>query len=100
MHVVLELHENHDSGNACGSGKGSTKSTLPGIILIQIVYFFHLFYRSLVLNLPVPSVAGVKGESFFFRLKEFFWRLFYVQIGILQYVSRFQIYAKLYVTCM
>ncbi len=35
-----------------------------------------------------------KGRLIFFRLWIFFWCLFYVQIGVLQFVSRVQFYAK------
>ncbi len=63
-----------------------TICTLPETVLMQIVYFFHVFCRSLVLILPVPRVPGVQRGSIFFRLKEFFWWSFYVQIGLLQFV--------------
>ncbi len=33
-------------------------------------------------------VPGDKGGSIIFRLRIFFWRLFYVQIDVLQFVSR------------
>jgi hypothetical protein len=42
-------------------------------------------------------VPGDKGGPIFFRL-DFFWRSFYVRIGVLQFVLRVQFYAKLNVT--
>ncbi len=39
-------------------------------------------------------VPGDKGGPIFFRLQNYFRRSFYVQIGVLQFVSRVQFYAK------
>ncbi len=43
-------------------------------------------------------VPGDKGGSIFFRLRIFFWRSFYVQIDVLQFVSHVRFYAKLNVS--
>ncbi len=53
----------------------------------------RLFF-SLVLILSILAYLGIKGDLFFCRLKDFFWRLFYVQIGVLQFVSQDRFYAK------
>jgi hypothetical protein len=53
----------------------------------------HLFLLST--DSMYSRIPGGKGGSIFLRLKIFFWRLFYVQIGVLQFVSRVQLYAKL-----
>ncbi len=52
---------------------------------------------SLVLILRIPMYLGIKGGQFFSE-KVFFQRSFYVQIGVLQFESRVQFYAKLNVT--
>ncbi len=45
---------------------GLTKCTLFGIVLFKFKFlFFHVFFRSLVLILPVPHVRGVYKGSFF-----------------------------------
>ena len=77
------------------------------IVLIQIAYYAkHVFcmslvlinvfpctlneYRvSLVLIQCIPMYLGIKGDPFF--QTKFFWRPFYVQIGIQQFVSWIQI---------
>jgi hypothetical protein len=41
---------------------------------------------------PVP---GDKEGSIFFRLRDFFWRSFYVQIDVLQFVSPVRILCKI-----
>ncbi len=51
---------------------GSTICTLPETILIQIVYFFHVFCVSLVLILLDPHVSGVQGGAIFSDLVFFF----------------------------
>jgi hypothetical protein len=40
-------------------------------------------------------VPGDQGGQFFFRIKNFIRRLFYVQIGVLQFVLGVQFYSKL-----
>ncbi len=84
--------------------------------IIQIEYFFYSCFRvaivlilrifcvrrvymgstflSLVLILRIPAYLGIKGDQFFFR-RDFFWRSFYVQIGVLQFISRVRFYADL-----
>ena len=52
--------------------------------------FFSPYYWFLC----IPAYLGIKGDRCFSDLR-FFWRSFYVQIGVLQYVSRVQFYAKL-----
>jgi hypothetical protein len=69
------------------------------LVLILCVFHVRRVYRglisfSLVLILHIPTYLGIKGAHFFYR-EDFFWRLFYVQIGVLQFVSRVQFYAKL-----
>ncbi len=96
------------------SRKGSTKCALCGIILFKLNIFLACFCRSLVLILCVfrihrvyrgwffllstgsthSRIPGGKGGLIFFR-QDFFQRSFYVQIGVLQIVSRAQFYAKL-----
>jgi hypothetical protein len=46
-------------------------------------------------DLHIPTYLGIKGDQFFFRLENLFRRLFYIQIGVLQFVSRVQFYAKI-----
>jgi hypothetical protein len=65
-------------------------------ILIFSVCFACLMFP-IVLILRNPAYLGINGDKFF-QTQEFFWRSFYVQIGILQFVLRVQINAKLYVT--
>ena len=57
-----------------------------------------LIFFSLVLILHIPANLGIKGDQFFTDLRVFFWRSFYVQIDVLQFVSRVQFYAKLNVS--
>jgi hypothetical protein len=56
-------------------------------------HFFLLSTDSMYSRIPED-----KGGPFFYRLKNIFWRSFYVQIGVLQFVSHVQFYAKLNVT--
>jgi hypothetical protein len=68
------------------------------LVLILRVFHIHRVYRgfiffSLVLILCIPPYLGIKGDQFVFRLKIFF-ALIYVQIGVLQFVSRVGFYAK------
>jgi hypothetical protein len=51
-------------------------------------------FISLVLILRIPAYLGVKGDHFF-QTSELFWRSFYIQIGVQQFVSCVQFYAKL-----
>ncbi len=53
-------------------------------------HFFLLSTDSTYLQVP-----GDKGGSIFFRLRNLFWRSFYVQIDVLQFVSRVRFYAKM-----
>jgi hypothetical protein len=62
-------------------------STFVGIIWDQ---FFLLITDSRYSHVP-----GDKGGPFFFRLQNFFRCSFYVQIGVLHFVSRVQFYAIL-----
>jgi hypothetical protein len=75
-----------------------TRRTLPGIVLYKLyTYFFHVFCMysiHLSTDIIYSCIPGGQGGPFFFR-HDFFWRLFYVQIGVLQFVSRVQFYAKL-----
>ncbi len=73
------------------------------LVLILRVFCVHRVYRgsiffSLVLILHIPMYLGIKGDRFFTDLINFFWHSFYVQIGVLQFVSRVQFYAKLNVS--
>ncbi len=52
------------------------------------------FFFSLVLILRIPAYLGIKGGQFFSD-KNFFRRSFYVQIGVIQFVSCVQIYVRL-----
>ncbi len=81
---------------------GSTKRTLPGIVLYKLyTNFFHVFcVNSVLLSIdftyfPVP---GDQGGPIFFRQNIFFWWAFYVQIGVLQFLLRVRVYVKLNVT--
>jgi hypothetical protein len=47
-----------------------------------------------VLILRIHAYLGIKGDQFFQTL-DFFWRSFYIQIDVLQFVSRVGFYAKL-----
>jgi hypothetical protein len=64
--------------------------------LVHRVYRGSIFF-SLVLILRILTYLGIKGDYFFTDLS-FFLHLFYVQNGVLQFVSRVQFYAKLNVT--
>jgi hypothetical protein len=64
--------------------KGLTKCTLCEIVLVQILYFFHVFCVSLVLILRIPMYLGIKGDPFL--QTAFFSRChFYIKIDILQF---------------
>jgi hypothetical protein len=56
-------------------------------------YFFLLSTDSTYSRVP-----GDKGGPTSYRLRIFFWHSFYVQIGVLQFVSRVQFHAKLNVS--
>ncbi len=77
--------------------KGSTKRILCGIVLFKLYTIFSMCFAytpfSLVLIVHIPAYLGIKGDQFF--SDEFFWRLFYVQIGVLHFVLPIQFYAKL-----
>jgi hypothetical protein len=69
------------------------------LVLILRVFRVRRVYRgsifsSLVLILCIPAYLGIKGDQFFSDLTIFL-ALVYVQIGVLQFVSRVQYYAKL-----
>jgi hypothetical protein len=72
------------------SHNGFTICTLPGAILIQIVYLFfcvfHVYSVLLSTDFTYSRVPGNQGGPMFFR-QEFFLQSFYVQIGLLQFVS-------------
>ncbi len=51
---------------------------------------------SLVLILNIPAYLGIKGDQIF-QIKKI-WRLFYVQIRVLKFVSHVQFYARLNVS--
>jgi hypothetical protein len=55
-----------------------------------------IIFFSLVLILRIPVYLGIKGDDIF--SDDFFRRSFYVQIGVLQFVSRVRFNAKLNVT--
>jgi hypothetical protein len=107
LHITLQLgstigcancpaiHCAVDTAATLATGKGSTKSTLPGIVLIQIVYFFHVFHRSLVLILPVPRVPEYQGDQFFSDLG-FFLAVVLCTNWCTTICISVQIYAKLY----
>jgi hypothetical protein len=66
--------------------------------IIQIEYnFFHVFRMKtgfLSTDSTYSRIPGDHGGSFFFRLKEFFLALVFVQIGLLQFVIYCLIFAK------
>ncbi len=99
--------------------KGLTKPTLCGVVFFKLNTFLIMFsqvlsidstcsprtwvYRGsifffLVLILCIPAYLGIKGEHFFTDFRFFFWLSFYVQIGVLQFVSRVRFYAKVNIT--
>ncbi len=62
------------------------------LYVIQIVYFFHVFCMYSVLpstDLAYSRVPGDQGGTFLFK-QDFFWWSFYIQIGIVQFVSWIQ----------
>jgi hypothetical protein len=63
------------------------------VFRVPRVYRGSIFF-SLVLILHIPAYLGIKGDQFFTD-RNFFQRSFYVQIGVLQFVSHVQFYAKL-----
>ncbi len=68
-------------------------------VLILCVYCVFRVYRgsiffSLVLILRIPAYLGIKGIDFF--QKRFFWRSFYIQIGVLKSVSPVQFYGPIF----
>ncbi len=74
--------------------KELTICTSPETILIQIKYFFHVFHVSLILlstDLMYSCVPGDQEGPLFSDLRKSFWWWFYVQVGILQFVSWIQI---------
>ncbi len=97
--------------------KGLTKRTLCGIILLIWIHsflviflqipsidstcFLHMWglwgiiFFSLVQILRIPTYLGIKGDQFFSDLAMFFCWLFYVQIGVLQFVSRVRFVRKI-----
>jgi hypothetical protein len=61
------------------------------VFCIRRAYRGSIFF-SLVLILRIPVYLRIKGDQFFQTI--FFWRSFYIQIGVLQFVSGVQFYAK------
>jgi hypothetical protein len=99
--VSIQLGPSHLSPNnlllmpsilmlSVASLKGSTKRTLPGMVLYKLYNdFFHVFQvYSVLLSTDFMStcISGDQGEPFFSD-KSFFLS-FYVQIGVLQFVQR------------
>jgi hypothetical protein len=68
-------------------------------ILIYSMCFACTPY-SLVLILRIHTYLEIKGAHFFSDLRNYFWQSFYVQIGVLQFVSGVQIYTKSNVTTL
>jgi hypothetical protein len=69
--------------------------------IIKIYTFFHVFSMYSVLlsaDFTYFRAPGDQGGPIFFRLRNFIWRLFYEQIGVLQFASRVLFYVKLNVT--
>ncbi len=68
------------------------------LVLILCVFCVRRVYGGLIFFLlstdsTYSRVPGDKGGPFFFR-PDFFLPSFYVKIGVLQFVSRVQLYAK------
>ncbi len=62
------------------------------VFCVRIVYRKSIFF-SLVLILHICAYLGIKGINFF-QTSDFFWCSFYIQIGVLQFVSPIQFYTK------
>jgi hypothetical protein len=69
------------------------------LVLILPVFCIRRVYKGsffclLSTDSTYSRVPGNKGGSNFFRLRDFFWRSFYIQIDVLQIVLPVQFYAK------
>jgi hypothetical protein len=73
------------------------------LVLILCVFHVRRVYRGSIFFLlstdsTYSRVPRDKGGPIFYRLKNFFWHSFYVQIGVLQFELRVRFYAKLNVS--